>query len=335
VPITAEETSPSPLPVSPRFGARKQQFSESLSESPESRTALGVLFYPPMSRIPPEDLELVAGWCASLAVAGMAPSAVVKAGKRVRAVAQSAQAGLLHATRDDLAAFVASRAARLHAGHVDPLQATLRGRSLRETVKALRAFYAWAAEHQLVNPRDVPTGGLRMRYPLPRERIRLQLGRRYDRLLHVQGPPHYVAICWLLAHGLEWRENLKPDDVDLERREIRLARRTMPITASALAVVCAWVGARQRLHAGQWLFGEQGRRPTRYVFQDCVQRLSKLAGLRRRVRMEGFRHVFLLRCLHRGIAADCVPDLLGVELPPALKLHVTPPSDERLHHERD
>jgi len=50
--------------------------------------------------------------------------------------------------------------------------------------------------------------------------------------------------------------------------------------------------------------------------------------------MEGFRHVFLLRCLHRGIAADCVPDLLGVELPPALKLHVTPPSDERLHHER-
>ena len=264
----------------PRFGARKQQFSESLSESPESRTALGVLFYPPMSRIPPEDLELVAGWCASLAVAGMAPSAVVKAGKRVRAVAQSAQAGLLHATRDDLAAFVASRAARLHAGHVDPLQATLRGRSLRETVKALRAFYAWAAEHQLVNPRDVPTGGLRMRYPLPRERIRLQLGRRYDRLLHVQGPPHYVAICWLLAHGLEWREiaGLKPDDVDLERREIRLARRTMPITASALAVVCAWVGARQRLHAGQWLFGEQGRRPTRYVFQTACSAYPSWRG---------------------------------------------------------
>jgi integrase len=290
-----------------------------------------------LSGLRPDDRALVDEWAATLTKTGMAPSAVARLAKRVRGFAEVAQHGLLEARKEDIAALAALIAARLHDGHIDPLKATLRGRSLRETVKALKGFFAWAAERRLVDPSRTPVAGLRLPMPRPHPGIR-RLGRRalpYDRLLHVDGPPHYCAIVWLLAFGLDWKEitGLMPADVDLEARQVRLPTRTMPLTAAAAAALAPWVEDRQRHHATSFLFpGRRGRRATRFLCQDAVRRLAEQAGIRR-VNMTGYRQLFLARCLRRGIAIDCVPDLLGIPLHPRLRPHVSIPTRERLHTE--
>jgi hypothetical protein len=287
-----------------------------------------------VSRLRQEDRKLVAEWCAQLAATGMAPSIVVRVGKRVRGFAEVAQTGLLAATGQDVAAFAVSRARRLHTGYADPLKATLRGRSLRETVKALRDFYAWASSCGLVDPRAVPTTGLRLPPPGRHRRSHGVGGRPYDSLLHVTGPVHYRAIVWLLALGVEPREILwlMPTDFDFERREARLAKRTMPLTGPAVAALRPWV-EQQRFHGAQWLFpGRRGGRASRFMLQHAVRRLAARGKIRGPVSMIGFRALSLERCVRRGIAADCVPDLLGVPLPPQLRSCVAP-TRERLHRE--
>jgi integrase len=280
-------------------------FSERFSENPKDGTR------PAMSHIRDDDRELVAQWAASLAAAGMALSRIGRTTKRVRAFAEIAEHGLLPATREDLAAFVASRAAQLPGRHVDPLNVTLRGRSLRETVQALRAFYQWAASNRLVDLSQAPVTGLRLPRPANREPLGIVQARPYDGTLQEPGPPHYRAIVWLLAFGLEPCEivRLRASDVDLERREVRLPLRIMPVTSRAVGELRPWVELRQRFSVGGWLFpGKHGRHASRFCVHDAVRRLAR----RRSVRASGFRDLFVARAFRRCIAADCVPGLLSV-----------------------
>jgi hypothetical protein len=81
-----------------------------------------------LSRLQLEDLQLVDGvGHGALAHYGTAPSRIGRLTKRVRGFAQVTQAGLLEAGREDVAAFAASRAARLPVGHVDPLKVCYAG----------------------------------------------------------------------------------------------------------------------------------------------------------------------------------------------------------------
>jgi integrase len=297
-----------------------------------------------VSRVRRKDLELVAEWCASLAEVGTTPSAVAKAGKRVRAFAQIAPNGLLEASREDVAAFAASRAARLPGGHADALQATLCGRSLRQTVAALRQFYDWAAVRGLVDLRRAPTAGLRLPPPPRRTPLGIVAARAYDRvLLHASGPPRDVALVWLLAFGLTPQEitALRPADVDLEGREVRLPHRTMPLTPRAVDALRPWVQFRQHLPAGEWLFcGKHGKRASRsapcnalrLLARQCDSRVAE-ASLGRAVTAAGLRQLLIARAIRRGIAVDCLPELLGVPLPRKLRRYVGPVSRERLHRE--
>ena len=289
-----------------------------------------------MSRLCPEDLQLVAGWAAALVESGIAPSIVARLAKRVRGFAEVAQHGLLAARGQDVAVFAVSRAARVGAGHADSLKLVLGGRSLRETVKALRGFYAWASSHGLIDPQAMPTNGLRLPPPPRHPPLHTTLqGRRYDNLLHVKGgPPHYAAVVWLLALGLQSREilSLMPADVDLGRRDVRLPARTMPLTRAAVTALRPWV-ERQKLHGAQWLFqGRNGRRASRFMLQHAVRRQAGRGKIHGLLSMSGFRALFIGRCLRRGIAADCVPALLGVPLPATLRPYVAP-TPERLHAE--
>jgi site-specific recombinase XerC len=296
-----------------------------------------------MSRVRDDDVQLVEQWAASLAEAGMAPSAVVKAGKRVRAFAQVTHNGLLYATRDDVAAFAAARAARLHGGHADPLRATLRGRSLRQTVAALRQFYDWAAVRGLVDLRRAPTAGLRLPPPPRRLPLGMVAARPYDHVLHAPGPPRDVALVWLLAFGLTPQEitTLRPADVDLEGREVRLPHRTMPLSPRAVGALRPWVQLRQHLPAGEWLFcGKHGRRASRSAPSNALRRLARQcdsrageASLRRAVTAAGLRQLLIVRAFRRGIAVDCLPELLGIPLPRKLGRYVGPITRERLHRE--
>jgi len=156
-----------------------------------------------MSRLEREDLQLVDEWGRALAYNGTASSRVGRLTKRVRGFARVTQAGLLKASREDIAALAVSRTARLPGEHVDPLKVVLRGRVLRETVAALRAFYGWSAERGLIDLRRAPITGLRLPPPASREPLRIAQARTYDRTLQQPGPPHYRAMVWLLAFALE------------------------------------------------------------------------------------------------------------------------------------
>jgi integrase len=126
---------------------------------------------------------------------------------------------------------------------------------------------------------------------------------------------------WLLAFGLTPGEILRltPSDVDVEAREVRLPARTMPLTAAAVAALRPWV-ERQHFHGAEWLFvGRHGRRASRFVLQHAVNRLAVRGEVCGRVSMTGFRALFLARCLRRGIAIDCVLDLLGIQVPATLR----------------
>jgi integrase len=285
-----------------------------------------------LSRLVSEDLQLVDEWGRALAAKGNAPSHIGRLTKRVRGFAQVTQAGLLEAGREDVAAFAASRAARLPGGHVDPLKVVLRGRSLTETVAALRAFYGWCADRGLIDLRRAPIAGLRLPSPASREPLRIVQARSYDVTLHAPGPPHYRAMVWLLAFGLEPLEivRLRATDVDLERREILLPGRTMPLTSRAVEELRPWVELRQRFSVGGWLFtGKRGRPASRFCVHDAVRRLAP----RRTIRACGFRELLIARAFRRGIAAECVPGLLGVQLPLRLRPYVGAPTPERLRAE--
>jgi integrase len=285
-----------------------------------------------LSRLEPEDLQLIDEWATALTANGTAPSRIGRLTKRVRGFAQVTQVGLLEAGREDIAAFAVSRATRLPGEHVDPLKVVLRGRALRETVVALRAFYGWCADYRLIDLRRAPTTGLRLPPPASRPPLSIAQARFYDATLHAPGPPHYRAIVWLLAFGLEPLEivRLQATDVDLERREVRLPRRTMPLTSRAVEVLRPWVELRQRFYVGGWLFvGKHGRRASRFCVHDAVRRLAPC----RTVRACGFRELFIARAFRRGIDADCVPGLLGVQLPRRLRPYVGVPTPERLHAE--
>jgi integrase len=285
-----------------------------------------------LSRLEPGDLQLVDEWGRALAHHGTALSRIGRLTKRVRGFAQVTESRLLQATQQDVAAFAASRAAQLPGGHVDPLKLVLRGRSLRETVAALRAFYGWCADCRLIDLRRAPTTGLRLPPPASRPPLSIAQARFYDATLHAPGPPHYRAIVWLLAFGLEPREivGLHAADVDLERREVLLPGRTMPLTSRAVEALRPWVELRQRFSFGGWLFaGKHGVRASRFCVHDAVRRLAP----HRAVRACGFRELFIARGFRRGIAADCVPGLLGVQLPRWLRAYIGNPTPERLHAE--
>jgi integrase len=285
-----------------------------------------------LSRLPLEDLQLVDAWATALADKRTSPSRIGRLTKRVRGFAQVTRAGLLETGREDIAAFVASRAARLPGGHVDPLKVVLRGRSLRETVMALRAFYVWCAGSGLIDLRQASITGLRLPPPVSREPLRIVQARSYDATLHAPGPPHYRAIVWLLAFGLEPQEivRLRPADIDLECREVRLPSRTMPLTSRAVEALRPWVELRQRFSVGGWLFaGKHRGRASRFGVHDAVRRLAP----HRTVRALGFRELFIARAFRRGIAADCIPGLLGVQLPSPLRPYSSAPTPERLHAE--
>jgi integrase len=285
-----------------------------------------------LNRLESEDLQLVEEWGMALAHNGTAPSRIGRLKKRVRGFAQVAQAGLLEAGREDVAVFAASRAARLPGEHVDPLKVVLRGRALRETVVALRAFYGWCADYRLIDLRQAPTTGLRLPPPASRPPLSIAQARFYDATLHAPGPPHYRAIVWLLAFGLEPLEivRLRATDVHLERREVRLPCRTMPLTSRAVEALRSWVELRQRFSVGGWLFtGKRGRPATRFCVHDAVRRLAP----RPTVRACGFRELLIARAFRRCIAPDCVPGLLGVQLPRRLRPYVGVPTPERFHAE--
>lgn len=285
-----------------------------------------------MSRLTSEDLQLVEHWAASLAAAGMAPSRIARLTKRVRGFAEIAENGLLQATRRDITVFAACKARRLPGDHVDPLRVVLRGRSLRETVQALRAFYQWAPSCGLVELPRAPVTGLRLPPPVSRRQLGIGQARPYDATLHAPGPPHYRAMVWLLAVGLEPREivRLRATDVDLERRQVYLPRRTMPLTSRAVEALRPWVEHRQSLFASGWLFaGKRGRPASRFCVHDAVRRLAR----RQSVRASGFRQLLIARAFRRGIAADCVPGLLGLQLPRRLRAYVGAPTPEHLRGE--
>jgi integrase len=285
-----------------------------------------------LSRLVSEDLQLVDEWGRALAHNGTAPSRIGRLTKRVRGFARVTQGGLLKASREDIAAFAVSRAARLPGEHIDPLKLVLRGRALRETVVALRAFYGWCADRGLIDLRRAPIAGLRLPPPASREPLRIVQARFYDITLHQTGPPHYRAVVWLLAFGLEPLEivRLRATDVDLERREILLPSRTMPLTNRAVEALRPWVELRQRFSVGGWLFtGKRGRPASRFCVHDAVRRLAP----RPTVRACGFRELLIARAFRRGIAADCVPGLLGVQLPRRLRPYVGVPTPERLYAE--
>jgi integrase len=135
-----------------------------------------------------------------------------------------------------------------------------------------------------------------------------------------------------LAFGLEPRDivRLRPIDIDLECREVRLPSRTMPLTSRAVEASRPWVEFRQRFFIGGWLLtGKHGRRASRFCVHDAVRRLAPCPS----VRASGFRELFIARAFRRGIAADCVPGLLGVQLPRRLRPWVGIPTHERLHAE--
>jgi integrase len=216
-----------------------------------------------------EDLHLVDEWGRALAHNGTAPSSVGRLTKRVRGFAQVTQSGLLQATREDVAAFAVTRAAQLPREHMDPLKVVLRGRSLRETVAALRAFYGWCGDRGLIDLGRAPIAGLRLPPPASRPPLSIVQARYYDATLHQPGPPHYRTIVWLLAFGLEPLEivRLQATDVDLERREVRLPRRTMPLTSRAVEVLRPGLELRQRF----FLRGMVVRRETRSTSQSLLR----------------------------------------------------------------
>jgi hypothetical protein len=189
-----------------------------------------------LSRLEPEDLQLVDEWGRALAHNGTAPSRIGRLTKRVRGFARVTQAGLLDAGREDVAAFAASRAARLRGGHVDPLRVVLRGRSLRETVAALRVFYGWCADRRLIDVRRAPIAGLRLPPAASRPTLSVAQARSYDVALHHPGPPHYRAMVWLLAFGLEPPEivRLRATDVDLQRRVVSRSQTLSALPRPAL-----------------------------------------------------------------------------------------------------
>jgi site-specific recombinase XerC len=215
---------------------------------------------------------------------------------------------------------------------VDPLKVVLRGRALRETVAALRVFYGWCADRRLIDVRRAPITGLRLPPPASRPTLSVAQARSYDVALHHPGPPHYRAMVWLLAFGLEPPEivRLRATDVDLQRRVVLLPDRAMPLTSRAVEALRPWVQLRQRFSVGGWLFsGKRGRSASRFCVHDAVRRLAP----RPTVRASGFRELLIARAFRRGIAADCVPGLLGIQLSPRLRAHIGAPTPERLHAE--
>jgi integrase len=291
-------------------------------------------------RLHPEDLALVREWSASLAECGMAPSSIERLCKRMRGFLGVTHNGLLAATPADLAAFAATKAAHLKGGIPEPLRMgiLLRGRSLRETVQALRTFYTWAAERALVDPNRTPVTGLRLPPPAPRRGVLiLRDGPAYDRLLHTPSKADDVAIVWCLAHGLRVEDvvRLRVEDVDLDRRELWLSNRVMPLTPRGAEALRPIIELRQHFAAGGLVFATtRGRRLRPEHVHRALRRLAEQAQVRRRTRVTvaGFRQLFLARAMRRGVAADVLPALLGIPLPRPLGPHTTPRQD-RVHRE--
>ncbi len=287
----------------------------------------------------PQDADVIAEWAASLTAGGWTRTSAARAGKRVRAFARFTAGGILNATRDELVRFFAARAGT--AGQA--FDAFHRGEGWRKSVRAIRQFWTWAARRGLVSADRTPLDGIRHLPSQRRPPLTLASGRAFDRVLHAPSPPRDAAILWLLAFGITAAEivRLTPDAVDLERREVHVLGRIIPVTARAAAALSPWT-SRKHLGDHHWLF--PSAKPSRPAAPGVVGNVVRRAAwrtfprpqqdhLRARVSVAGFRQLYLVRALRRHVGADCIADLLGIESLPTLRRYAGQVTRERLHRE--
>jgi integrase len=223
----------------------------------------------------------------------------------------------------------------------------------RKSADALDAFYRWAQRRQLLSRRHNPIRGIRR--PLAVSTNGAVDGaemRKYDKLLHCPRASHRDrAIVWLLAHGLTPHEvsRLRPADVDLERREVRVRipgracrSRLVPLSEKAAAVLEPWVLPRLKF-GHTWLFqgARRGQPPSSHLVRQVVHRLAaEVFGPQWQDRIGqgihpcGFRDVFITRAIQSRMPADCLVELLGLDRISRLRRYTQHTvTSERLHAE--
>jgi site-specific recombinase XerD len=184
--------------------------------------------------------------------------------------------------------------------------------SVRQAVGALRFFYG------------VTLGRRREQYdiPAPKERQTLPdiLSRsEVQRILEATANAKYrLMLTVTYAAGLRLGEliRLQTDDIDLERRTIRVRQgkgqkdRCVPLAAALAPRLTAQCAARR---GARWLFpADAADRPLHETAVQKTYQLAKLrAGVRKRGGIHGLRHAYATHLLEAGAPLHRIQQLLG------------------------
>lgn len=129
-----------------------------------------------------------------------------------------------------------------------------------------------------------------------------------------------IAVMW--RAGLRCGEMLalKPKDIDMERRTVRVLygkgnrARTVALDPEAIAVVEKWLAVRKKLtlRRGATLFCTMQGRPMKPDYlRALLPRLAKRASIQKRVHAHAFRHTFAVELSEENVPIHVIQRVLG------------------------
>ena len=237
-------------------------------------------------------------WARFLVSAGWSPASVRRASNRLRAFSRVTQAGLLRATRTDVAAF----AEDCRQATDTDLMRLIRSESWRQDIRTIRMFYRWARKTPVGVWGD-PTVGIRQ-VPgrSPGVRIRARDSRLYEAVLNTVGlGDRDRLMIRLLSHGLTPQQvaSLRTQDVILGRH-LAIGRaghsRTLALSDRAILGLARWL--RVRAVQSPYLFPcpDLGEPISASAVRAAVRRAAHLAFPRSD--QQGLRSKIHASCVH-------------------------------------
>lgn len=198
------------------------------------------------------------------------------------------------------------------------------GRTLARHLSALRGFFAYAAEEDLLekNPAALLENP-KLPWLLPEVLSKEEMARLLEQpdLRDRQGWRDRCMLELLYAAGLRVSElcGLRPLDVDVPRRMLRVfgkgsKERLAPLHHVAMDVLETYLGRWRAAFAPRedFLFlNRSGRGLTRQYAWKMIKKYGVLAGLRRPISPHTFRHSFATHLLEGGADLRSVQLLLG------------------------